>query len=207
LGNKFAYGPTAQATLMFHKIWKEWLSSFTSLDAIAPCCVVPHSHFTSHVIDIANLSSMIPKSSETLKSSEIEWASSKTFKSKCIDLYYVYVYAFQHTVEILSHSCSFSLCVLSLGLQNSEWVSILEILSPQVWDKFNSNFNKGVWFQHDLQNLVAFVTTCKREILWIYGHVFPVVILILGSLPHCVSSALYWTLNALGKVQGVDLLE
>lgn len=114
MGNKFALGPTAQATLMFHKIWKEWLSSFTSLDAIAPCCVVPHSHFTSHVIDIANPSSMIPKSSETLKSSEIEQASSETFKSKCIDLCYVYVYAFQHTVEILSHSCSFALYVCLL---------------------------------------------------------------------------------------------
>jgi len=128
------------------------LSSFTSLDAIAPCCVLPHLHFTSHVINIANPSSMIPKSSETLKSSEIEWASSKTFKSKCIDLYYVYVYAFQHTVEnSLPLLLLCSLC-LSLGLQNSEWVSILEILSSQVWENFNSNFNKGVWFQHNLQN-------------------------------------------------------
>ncbi len=97
-----------------------------------------------------------------------------------------------------------SLC-LSPGLQNREWASILEILSSRVWENFNRNCNKGVWFQHHLQNLVAFATTCKRAILWIYGHVFPVVILILGSLPHCVSSDLYWTLNTLGKAQGVGL--
>ncbi len=78
------------------------------------------------------------------------------------------------------------------------WAHECERISTAIW-------NKGVSFQHHLQNLVAFATTCKRAILWIYGHVFPVVILILGSLPHCVSSDLYWTLNALGKAQGVGL--
>ncbi len=112
---------------------------------------------------------------------------------------------FNTQLKILSHSCSFALCVCLLDCKIVSECQFWKILSSQVLENFNSNFNKGVWFQHNLQNLVAFVTTCKRAILWIYGHVFPVVILILGSLPHCVSSDLYWSLNAIGKAQGAGL--